>query len=78
MLDGPFNDILPWNYYLIPDIIGHGKGFVVQTEDKLEQALSAAENTYPKELCILDVRLDIHDASPALQRLTQTLGKKVH
>src|SRR5215469_13653639 len=78
MLDGTFNDILPWNYYLIPDIIGHGKGFVVQTEDKLEQALSAAENTYPKELCILDVRLDIHDASPALQRLTQTLGKKVH
>ena len=51
---------------------------MVQTEDKLEQALSAAENTYPKELCILDVRLDIHDASPALQRLTQTLGKKVH
>src|SRR5215831_14411181 len=78
MLDGPFNDILPWNYYLIPDIIGHGKGFLVQTEDKLEQALSAAENTYSKELCILDVRLDIHDASPALQRLTQTLGKKVH
>jgi indolepyruvate decarboxylase len=78
MLDGPYNDILPWNYYLIPDIIGHGKGFVIQTEDKLEQALSAAENTYSKELCILDVRLDIHDGSPALQRLTEMLGKKVH
>jgi TPP-dependent 2-oxoacid decarboxylase len=78
MLDGPFNDILPWNYYLIPDIIGRGKGFLVQTEDKLEQALSAAENTYSKEMCILDVRLDIHDASPALQRLTETLAKKVH
>jgi TPP-dependent 2-oxoacid decarboxylase len=77
MLDGPFNDILPWNYYLIPDIIGHGKGFVVQTEDQLEECLSAAEKIYCKDMCILDVRLDIHDASPALQRLTETLRKKV-
>jgi TPP-dependent 2-oxoacid decarboxylase len=78
MLDGPFNDILPWNYYRIPEIIGHGKGFVIQTEDQLEESLSAAEKIYSKELCILDVRLDIHDGSPALQRLTESLGKKVH
>jgi TPP-dependent 2-oxoacid decarboxylase len=78
MLDGPFNDILPWNYYRIPEIIGDGRAFLVETEDKLEQALSAAENIYSKELCILDVRLDIHDASPALQRLTELLGKRVH
>jgi TPP-dependent 2-oxoacid decarboxylase len=77
MLDGPFNDILPWNYYLIPDIIDHGKGFVVQTEDQLEECLSAAEKIYSKDMCILDVRLDIHDGSPALQRLTETLGKKI-
>ncbi|MFZ0222577.1 MAG: thiamine pyrophosphate-binding protein [Candidatus Nitrosopolaris sp.] len=76
MLDGPFNDILPWNYYRIPDIIGHGKGFVVQTEDQLEGSLSAAEKIYSKDLCILDVRLDIHDGSSALQRLTEALGKK--
>jgi TPP-dependent 2-oxoacid decarboxylase len=78
MIDGPFNDVLPWNYYRIPEIIGHGKGFVVETEDQLEEALSAAENIYSQELCILDVRLDIHDGSPALQRLTESLGKKVH
>ena len=35
------------------------------------------ENIYSKELCMLDVRLDIHDDSPALRRLTETLGKKV-
>jgi hypothetical protein len=42
MLDGPFNDIiLPWNYYYrIPEIIGHGKGFVIETEDQLEEYLS--------------------------------------
>jgi TPP-dependent 2-oxoacid decarboxylase len=79
MLDGPFNDILPWNYSKIPDIIGgHGKGFVVETEDQLEESLSAVEKIYSQELCILDVHLDIHDGSQALQRLTEALGKKVH
>src|SRR5215212_6689149 len=78
MLDGPFNDVLPWNYYRIPEIIGHGRGFVIETEDQLEESLSAAETIYSKDLCVLDVHLDIHDGSPALQRLTESLGKKVH
>src|SRR5215469_11689082 len=78
VLDGPFNDILPWNYFRIPEITGHGKAFLVESEDQLEESLSAAENIYPHELCMLDVRLDIHDSSPALQRLTETLRKKVH
>jgi TPP-dependent 2-oxoacid decarboxylase len=78
MVDGPFNDVLPWSYYRIPEVIGHGKGFVIETEGQLEEVLSAAENIYSKELCILDVHLDIHDSSPALQRLTEMLGKKVH
>jgi TPP-dependent 2-oxoacid decarboxylase len=78
MLDGPFNDVLRWNYYRIPEIIGHGKGFVIETEDQFEESLSSAEKIYSQELCILDVRLDIHDGSPALQRLTESLGKKVH
>jgi hypothetical protein len=78
MLDGPFNDVLPWNYSQIPDIIGgHGKGFVVETEDQLEESLSAVEKIYSQELCMLDVHLDKHDGSPALQRLTEVLGKKV-
>jgi TPP-dependent 2-oxoacid decarboxylase len=55
MLDGPFNDILPWNYYRIPEIIGHGKGFVIETEDQLEEFLSAAERIYSKDLCVLDI-----------------------
>jgi TPP-dependent 2-oxoacid decarboxylase len=78
MLDGPFNDVLRWNYYRIPEIIGHGKAFLIETEGQLEDSLSAAEKFYSKELCILDVRLDPHDGSPALQRLTESLGKKVH
>jgi indolepyruvate decarboxylase len=78
MLDGPFNDVLRWNYYRIPEIIGHGKAFLIETEGQLEDSLSAAEKFYSKDLCILDVRLDPHDGSPALQRLTESLGKKVN
>jgi hypothetical protein len=52
--------------------------FLIETEDQLEESFSAAENIYSQELCILDVRLDIHDISPALQRLTETLRKKLH
>jgi TPP-dependent 2-oxoacid decarboxylase len=78
MVDGPFNDVLPWNYYRIPEVIGHGRGFMIQTEDQLEESLSAAENIYSQEPCILDVHLDIHDASPALQRFTEMLSKRVH
>jgi hypothetical protein len=52
--------------------------FLIETEDQLEDSFSAAENIYSQELCILDVRLDIHDSSLALQRLTETLRKKVH
>jgi TPP-dependent 2-oxoacid decarboxylase len=77
MLDGPFNDILPWNYNQIPGIIDHGKGFVIETEGQLEESLSAAENIYCNEFCILDIHLDVYDGSPALQRLTEVLGKKV-
>ena len=78
MLDGPFNDVLPWNYYRLPEIISHRKGFMRETEGQLEEAFFAAENIHSQEPCILDVRLDFHDGSPALQRLTESLGKKVH
>jgi indolepyruvate decarboxylase len=78
MLDGPFNDVLPWNYHRIPEIIGKGKGFSVQTESQMDESLTAAEKIYFKDLCILDVHLDVYDGSPALQRLTESLGKKVH
>lgn len=77
MLDGPFNDILPWDYSQIPRIISRGKGFVIETEDQLEESLSSVNNIYSDECCVLDVRLDMHDGSPALQRLTEVLGKKV-
>lgn len=75
--DGPFNDIHPWNYSQIPKIVGGGKGFVINTEDEFEVAL--AESLEHKEgFSLLNIILDPYDISPALERLTSHLAKRVH
>ena len=74
--DGPFNDLQAWQYSLIPDVVGGGRGVVVTTEDELENALKAAE-TYTEGFTIIDVQLDPNDSSPALQRLTEGLAKNI-
>ena len=76
LLDGPFNDLQPWQYRSIPEIVGGGRGFVINTEDEFDKALGAA-NKYLEGFSILDVRLDPNDGSAALQRLTDVLGKRV-
>jgi TPP-dependent 2-oxoacid decarboxylase len=75
MLDGPFNDVLPWQYSRLPEVLGCGAGFVVETEEQLLAALTAAR-AYTESYSILDVRLAPDDISPALQRLTEALGKR--
>jgi indolepyruvate decarboxylase len=76
MLDGPFNDILPWQFSRIPEILGSGKGFSIETEEQLDAALQAAR-AYTDGFCILDIHLAPYDISPALQRMTNMLGKRV-
>jgi len=49
---------------------------VATTEDELENALDAAQ-TYTEGFTIIDVQLDPSDSSPALQRLTEGLAKKI-
>ncbi len=76
ILDGAFNDILPWNYHRLPDILGAGRGFLIETEDQLEQALTFAERC-PESFCLLDVHLDPLDRSPALDRLAHCLAQRL-
>ena len=42
MLNGDFNDLQPWNYSNIPEVIGGGQGFHVETEDQFNYAISDA------------------------------------
>ena len=74
--DGPFNDVWPWNYSRITEILGAGMGFEVETEEQLDLALRAAEQ-HTESFCLLDVRLEPLDRSPALDRLAARLAKRL-
>ncbi|MBI4379956.1 MAG: alpha-keto acid decarboxylase family protein [candidate division NC10 bacterium] len=76
MLDGPFNDVHPWRYHRVPEVLGAGRGFDIETEEQLDEALRVSRG-HTEGFCILDVHLDPHDSSPALQRLTSALKKRV-
>jgi indolepyruvate decarboxylase len=58
----------------IPEILGTGMGFDINTEDQLEEVLQNIHK-YSESFCILDVHIDPKDSSPALQRITSASGK---
>lgn len=72
IIDGGFNDILPWDYSRLPEVFGKGRGFLVKTEGELEVALQEAA-LHTESFCLLDVRLDKMDASSTLKRLATGL-----
>lgn len=74
--EGPFNDIPNWNYHRLPELLGGGWGFEVHTERDLDQALQAALANQDK-FSIVNVHLDPHDVSPALQRLAERMSKSL-
>jgi len=76
MIDGAFNDIHPWKYAKIIDIIGKGKGYTVSTEDELSTALSSAKKNSSSP-SIIDVRLGRYDCSERLRKLTDTLKNRL-
>lgn len=73
--DGGFNDIFEWNYHIVPEVFGRGKGFLVNTEMELEEAVDHAIES--KEFSIVNVVLDKADVTPALLRMTESLSKRL-
>jgi indolepyruvate decarboxylase len=76
MQDGPYNDVWPLHYSRFPDVIGAGRGFIVDTEQELDRALHQAAS-WQESFCILDVHLPALDRSPALDRLAARLAKNI-
>jgi indolepyruvate decarboxylase len=76
MQDGPYNDVWPLHYSRWPDIVGAGRGFIVDTDIELDRALREAEQT-SREFCLLDVHLSPLDRSPALERLAARLARRL-
>lgn len=75
LLDGPWNDVQEWNFQLIPQVVNGGKGYVVSTEQELEDVL----NTVLSENClsIINVKFDKNDRSPAMNRFVQKFKKRL-
>ncbi|MCG6157144.1 alpha-keto acid decarboxylase family protein [Rubinisphaera margarita] len=74
--EGPFNDILNWEYHRLPDLLGGGWGFEVHTESELDQALKASianEDAFS----LLNVHLEPDDISSALTRLAERMSKTI-
>jgi indolepyruvate decarboxylase len=74
--DGPYNDLWPWQYSRIPEVLGTGCGFVVETEYDLDRALKEA-GRWTESFCLLDVHISREDRSPALERLAARLAKRL-
>jgi TPP-dependent 2-oxoacid decarboxylase len=76
MQDGPYNDVWPWQYHRLPEVLGAGRGFLVRNEQELDSALNEAQR-WTESFCLLDVRLAPLDRSPALDRLASRLAKRL-
>ena len=76
ILDGSFNDIHSWHYSKIPEILGCGYGFVVETEEEFDDAITKAWRQ-KDGFNIIEVKLDNYDFSPALIRMTSCMAKQV-
>lgn len=72
MIDGRFNDVLPWDYQALTTLFGGGESHLVRTEDDLDRALEHAADS--DQLQIIEVKLATLDVSDALTRLTSMLA----
>jgi indolepyruvate decarboxylase len=73
--EGPYNDVHEWAYHLMPQLLRSGRGFEVRTEGDLERVLGLVRGHSP-DVSIVNVHLHPLDRSPALERLTQRLGRR--
>jgi indolepyruvate decarboxylase len=71
--EGPYNDIQPWDYHLLPEVFGGGWGARVRTEDELDAALEKAR-TSSEGPALIEIMLDKLDTSEGLKRLGAALS----
>jgi TPP-dependent 2-oxoacid decarboxylase len=71
--DGPYNEIAPWRYHRITEMLG-GRGYDVHTEEQLETALAAARAS--RELSVIEVHVDRNDVSPTFTRFAGILNRR--
>jgi len=74
--EGTFNDINPWQYQLLPQVLGGGTGYEVRTEGEFDAALEKclADRT---GMSIIRVHIGLEDRSVTLDRLAAGLARRV-
>ncbi|MCA9175516.1 MAG: alpha-keto acid decarboxylase family protein [Planctomycetales bacterium] len=70
-----FNEIHPWKYELLCEVLGGGTGYEVRTEGEFDAALTAAWKS--DSLSLIHVHLPEGDCSETLKRLGKRLGERV-
>ncbi len=74
--DHAFNDVQPWHYHKLPELLGGGTGYEVRSEGDFDRTLRQAL-VDRSGFSLIQVHLDPHDASQALERLAKRLSAKV-
>lgn len=73
ILDGPFNEILRWNYTKLTELFGVGRSVQVSTNGEVEAALKEA--LAGDELTLIEVIIPRDECSPSLRRVGEELGR---
>ncbi len=76
ILEGEFNDITPWRYAKLPEVIGSGHGEVVHTNGQFSKALADAIERRG-QFTLIEAKLARMDCSDALRRLGQAMHQLV-
>ena len=76
LLEGSFNDINPWQYQRLPEVLGGGTGWDVRTEGEFDAALVAALAD-EQAMNIIRVQIGLNDRSQTLDRLAAGLARRV-
>ncbi|HUT94781.1 MAG TPA: thiamine pyrophosphate-binding protein [Thermoguttaceae bacterium] len=74
--DHEFNEIHPWQYHKLPEVLGGGTGYEVRTEGEFDRALRSAQAD-TRAMSLIQVHLDPSDCSKVLQRLAESLRSSV-
>jgi indolepyruvate decarboxylase len=74
--EGSFNDINPWQYQRLPEVLGGGTGWDVRTEGEFDAALRAALAD-EQAMNLIRVHIPLDDRSQTLDRLAAGLARRV-
>lgn len=73
--EGNFNDINPWQYQLLPQVLGGGTGYEVRTEGEFDAAITKALAD-KKGMSIIRAQIAIDDHSTTLGRIGAGLARR--